>query len=175
MKCWINKTLKLNDSWGQGAVHTLTTPLNKQPEMSFRSRHLRDGQGALQVAHFAIDFPSGYLADGWRGVNLVPLGSAPVTDIKNLPAWSKADEQTYRKAIDNAASLSNPNTARLEGVVPYLSKAGGIAYNKVKFFYVEKAVQGKNPDLVVIKVSTHAASAGTVQGKQDGAGHGPPD
>lgn len=174
MNCWINKTVKLNDSWGPGAAHTLTTPLGKQPEILLRPRYLREAHGALHLGHFSIDFSSGYLADGWQGVNLIPMGSSPVTGISGLPEWSPAEEQTYRKAIESASSLSDSRTERLEGVVPYLGKGNAVGYNKVRLFYVFKAVKGKNPDLVVIKVSTHAPVAGTVQAKQDGNGHGPP-
>jgi hypothetical protein len=174
VKCWINTKIRLNDSWGQGAVHTLTTPVGKQPELAIRPRHLRDTQGSLQLAHFSVDFPSGYLSDGWNGVNLIPLGSSPVTGISGLPEWSPAVEQVYRKAIEAATSLGDSRTQRLEGVVPYLGNTTGIGYNKVRFFYIHDAVKGKVPDLIVIKVSTHALSQGTIQGQQDGNGHGPP-
>jgi hypothetical protein len=74
---WINKRVTLNDSWGPGAAHTLTTPLRQQPEFSLRPRYLRDAQGNRQLAHFSIDFPSGFLADGWGGVNFTLEGVIP--------------------------------------------------------------------------------------------------
>jgi hypothetical protein len=61
---WINKRVTPNDSW---------TPLGRQPEFLLRPRHLRDAQGNPQLAHPSIEFPSGFLADGWRGVNFVPM------------------------------------------------------------------------------------------------------
>ena len=102
------------------------------------------------------------------------MGSSPATGISGLPEWSPAVEQVYRKAIESDTSLGDSRTERLEGVVPYLGSTGGIGYNKVRLFYIRNAVNGKVPDLIVIKISTHALSQGTIQGQQDGNGHGPP-
>lgn len=175
MNDWMNKSVRLNDSWGPGAADTLSTPLGQQPEFTFRGRHLRDSKGNRVCGHFSIDFSSGYLADGWQGVNLVPMGTDPVAGISGLPPWDPSQRDTYRKMIDAAAgSLGNSRTARLEGVVPYLG-TGGVGYNKVRLFYINSAVKsGPSKDLVVVKVSSHIAIPGTVHAKQDGVGHGPP-
>jgi hypothetical protein len=172
---WSNKRVTLNDSWGPGAAHTLTTPLGQQPEFSLRPLHLRDAQGNPQLAHFTIDFPSGFLADGWQGVNFTPLGSSAVAGITGLAPWDSSQSAAYRKAIDAASvSLGDSRTVRLEAVIPHLGPQGGVGYNKVRLFYVFNAVQGPIPDLVVIKIATHVAIPGTVQARQDGTGHGPP-
>lgn len=175
MNYWIDVRVTLNDSWGPGAAHTLRTPLAQQPEFWLRPRYLRDTQGNPQLAHFTIDFPSGFLADGWQGVSFAPLGADPVKGISGLPPWDPSQRDTYRKMIDAAAaSLGDSRTLRLEGVVPHLEQ-GGVGYNKVRLFYIANAVQDKNmPDLVVIKTATHKAVAGTVQARQDGSGQGPP-
>ena len=34
MNNWINKTVALNDTWGQGAIDTLSTPVDKLPQFS---------------------------------------------------------------------------------------------------------------------------------------------
>jgi len=170
---WNHKTVVLNDSWGPGAVHTLTTPTGQKPEFIIHPRYLRDPAGNPHLAHFTIDFPSGFMPDGWQGVNFVPLGSDPVAGISGLPAWNPAQQTAYRQAIDNAASLSNSRTLRLEAVIPHVH-LGQLGYNRVRLFYVENAVQGPLPDLVVVKISTHVAVPGTVQGRQEGAGQGPP-
>jgi hypothetical protein len=171
---WSNTRVRLNDSWGPGAAHSLATPLGRQPEFSLHPRHLRDPQGNRQVAHFTIEFPSGFLADGWQGVNFVPMGSTPVTGISGLPAWDPSQQANYRKVIEAAATaLADPRTLRLEALIPFFDK--GVGYNYVRLFYVPKAVSGPIPDLVVIKTATHSLPAGTVQGRQDGTGQGPPD
>ena len=175
MNYWINKTVKVNDSWGPGATDTLRTPLGQLPEFSFRARHLRDAQGNRQLAHFSIDFPSGYLGDGWQGVNFTPMGTIAVAGISGLPPWDPSQRDVYRKAIDAAAaSLGDSRTLRLEGVIPHIGQQGAVGYNKVRLFYIANAVQGAMPDLVVIKIATHVAVPGTVQARQDGNGHGPP-
>ncbi|HET9330264.1 MAG TPA: hypothetical protein VFO23_07040 [Steroidobacteraceae bacterium] len=174
MNNWMNTTVAINDSWGQGAVDTLSTPLGKQPQFTLRPRHLLDAKGQRSCAHFGIDFSSGYLADGWQGVNFIPIGTAAVTGISGLPPWDPSQQNTYRKMIQAAyGSLGDSRTQRLEGVIPYMGQHG-IAYNKVKLFYVTNAVQGPEPDLVVVTVSTHVSVSGTVQGKQDGGAQGPP-
>ena len=175
MNYWSNIRVRLNDQWGPGAAHSLATPLGTQPEFVLHPRHLRDGQGGRQLAHFSIDFPSGYLADGWQGVNFVPLGTIAVAGISGLPPWDPPQRDTYRNMIAAAAaSLTDSRTLRLEAVIPYLGSPGGVGYNKVRLFYVNDAVQGPIRDLVVIKITTHAAVPGSVQGRQDGDGHGPP-
>jgi hypothetical protein len=172
---WSNKRVRLNDSWGPGAAHSLTTPLGQQPEFILHPRHLRDAQGKLHLAHFSIDFSSGYLDDGWQGVNFVPMGTVPVAGISGLPEWQASQRDTYRKAIDAAAaSLSDSRTQRLEAVIPYYAH-GGVGYNKVRLFYVPNAAKGSKPDLVVVKIATHATAPGTVQASQDGTAQGPPD
>jgi hypothetical protein len=175
VKNWMNKSVKLNDTWGPGAVDSLSTPLGTYPEFSLHARHLRDAAGNPQPAHFTIDFPSGYLADGWQGVNFIPLGSIPVAGISGLPPWDPAKRDTYRRTIDAAvASLTDPRTERLEAVIAFLGPQGGVGYNKVRLFYVVNAVQGPVPDLVVVRVATHVGIPGTVQARQEGGGQGPP-
>jgi len=172
---WINKTVSLNDTWGPGATDSLSTPLGGLPEFTLRARHLRDATGQMQCAHFNIDFSSGYLSDGWQGVNFVPLGNTPVTGISGLPPWDPSQRDAYRRMIEAAAgSLSDSRTQRLEGVIPYMGQKGGVGYNRVRLFYVSGAVKGSQPDLVVVKVATHVSIPGTVQGKQEGTGQGPP-
>ena len=171
MNHWINMNIRLNDHWDPGADHSLSTPMKVEPEFSLRPRYLRDPQGNLKLAHFTVDFSSGYLSDGWQGVNFVPLGENPVNDISNLPGWDPKQRDVYRAAIRAAKSLADSRTARLEAVVPHL-ETGGVGYNEVRLFYIPNAVHGSQPHLVVVKTVTHKAPAKTVQARQDGSGHG---
>jgi hypothetical protein len=170
---WINVSVALNDTWDAGAAHSLSNPLNRMPEFSLRPRYLRDGQGKRHVAHFSLDFSSGYLDDGWQGITFTPMGTDPVTGIANLPVWDAQYRQVYRDMINKAAgSLDSSRTARLEAIVPYLEH-NKVAYNFVRLFYVEKAVQG-NAHLVVVRVKSFIGVPGGVQARQDGSGQGPP-
>ncbi len=173
MDHWSNMRVRLNDTWGPGAAHTLKTPLGQQPEFWLRPRYLRDAKGNAKLSHFSVDFPSGYLGDGWQGVSFTPMGKDAVKDISGLPEWDSSHRDTYRKAIEAAASLGDSRTLRLEAVVPHLEQ-GGVGYNTVRLFYVAKAVKGPVADLVVIKTATHKGVPGTVQARQDGTGQGPP-
>jgi hypothetical protein len=173
---WIDKYVRLNDSWGPGSAHTLSTPLGKLPEFSVRPRYLRDREGKSHPAHFWIDFSSGYLADGWQGVNFIPMGKSEVAGITGLPAWDPTHKDTYQTMIEKArGSLDDSRTLRLEGVIPYVGSKG-LGYNCVRLFYVHGAVKGRGngADLVVIRIVTHTGMSGTVQAKQDGTAHGPP-
>jgi hypothetical protein len=176
IKDWIDTTVTINDSWGPGAQHTLSTPLDELPEFALRVRYLRDSKRNEQPAHFSVDFSSGYLSDGWQGVNFVPLGKDPVKGISGLPAYSKSSQLTYRNMIEEAADyLDCSSTARLEGVVPHITKNGQIGYNRVKLFYVRNAVKSSAADLVVVRIQHHLSAPGTVRANQGGNGHGPPN
>lgn len=175
LKHWIDTTVRINDNWGLGAQHTLSNPLGEKPEFSLRPRYVRDSRGTAQLAHFAVDFPSGYLGDGWQGVNFVPLGKNSVKGISGLPPYSPATRQVYRNKIEDAAdSLDSSMTLRLEGVVPHITRSGHLGYNRVKLFYLRKAVRGPLRDLVVVRIQHHPSAPGMVQGSQGGSGQGPP-
>ncbi len=175
MKHWMNTRVTLLDSWGAGAAHSLKTPVGHQPEFTLHPRHLRHADGTPQPAHFTIDFPSGFLADGWQAVNFIPLGSKVVRGIKGLPAWTPSQKARYRSAIASIAdTLADSRTSRLEGVVPYLTTTNHVGYNKVQLFYVPNAARGKERDLVVVTIATFVAASGEVQARQSGSGYGPP-
>jgi hypothetical protein len=170
---WINTSVTLNDIWGSGALHSLSNPLNCLPEFSLRPRYLREATAGRHVAHFSIDFSSGYLHDGWQGITFTPMGTDAVSGIANLPVWTPQQQQTYRTMIDSAVtSLDDSRTARLEAIVPYVVQ-GKVAYNTLRLFYVENAVQGTD-DLVIVRVKSLKGVQGGVQGRQDGSGQGPP-
>jgi hypothetical protein len=171
---WSNSRVILNDAWGASPPDILQNPLGKLAEFTLRPRHLRDGTGGLQLAHFTIDFQSGHLADGWQGASFTPMGTTAVTAISGLPPWDPSKRDTYRQAIDGAKSvLSEPRALRLEGIVPFLGK-NGVGYDTVKLFYLANAVQGAKKDLVVVTTTVMAGAAGSVRGSQDGSSHGPP-
>ena len=175
MNYWSNSRVILNDAWGPSSPDILLNPLGKLAEFTLRPRHLRDGTGSLQLAHFTIDFQSGHLADGWQGASFTPMGTTAITAISNLPPWDPSKRDIYRQAIDAAkAKLSESVALRLEGIVPYLAKNGAVGYDTVKLFYLANAVQGAKKDLVVATTSALPGATGTVRGSQDGSSHGPP-
>ena len=175
MKYWTNIRVTLLDSWGSGAAHSLKTPVGRQPEFTLHPRHLRAGDGSSQLAHFTIDLSSGYLADGWQGVNFIPLGTREVRGTRALPAWSPSQKARYRSAIEGLAdTLADPRTLRLEAIIPYLGKGGRVGYNKVRLFYLSNAARGPDRDLVVVKIATHVGIKGEVLARQEGTGYGPP-
>jgi hypothetical protein len=174
---WRDKTIKLNDSWGPGAANVLRGPLGSAPEFSLRARYLRGTQAARQLAQFRVEISSGYLSDGWQDAVFTPFGTVPVTGIAGLPPWDSSKADVYHDLIIGPNhNLGDYKTERLEGVIPFLDASGAVGYDTVRLFYASKAVQGgPNEDLVILKIATYAAAPGTVQVRQDGGGHGPPD
>jgi hypothetical protein len=176
VKHWMNTRVTLVDTWGPGAAHTLHTPLGHKPEFTLHPRHLRDADGTPRVAHFTVDFPSGYLADGWQGVNFIALGTKDFRGIKGLPPWTPSQKARYRRAIESAADeLANGRTRRLEAVVPYLGAGGTVGYYSVRLYYLFNAVRSGIRDLVVVQTAPHTGVNGEVQARQGTAnGNGPP-
>lgn len=173
MEHWNNKTITINDMWGIGAAHVLKTQVEKRPQFSLRTSYLSDKDGREYLTHFTIDFKLGFLAEGWRGVTLNPGGRNPITGISALPPWDSSQKSVYINAIENVAGiLGDARTARLEGIVPYVSQ-GQVHYDRVRLFYAANAIRcEETPDLVIIKVATYQVAPGTVRALQDGGGHG---
>ncbi|MGA2188468.1 MAG: hypothetical protein ABSH33_08060 [Steroidobacteraceae bacterium] len=176
MNCWIDKTIKINDSWGSGATNVLRAPLGCAPEFSLRARYIRDSKSVRQLAHLQAEISSGYLSDGWHTAVFTPVGTVEVKGISGLPPWDSSQGDTYRNLIIGANNnLGDSSTQRLEGVIGYTDANGVVGYDTVRLFYAVNAVKGPKRDLVIVKIATLAAIPGTVQTRQDGAGHGPPD
>jgi hypothetical protein len=177
VNCWKDKSIKINDSWGPGANNVLRVPLTCAPEFSIRARYLRDGQGTRQLSQLQAEISSGYLSDGWQSAVFTPLGTVPVKGIYGLPPWDPSQAKVYRDMIESPNNnLGDSRTVRLEGVIPYVDANGAVGYDTVRLFYAFNAVQGApTADLVIIKIATLVAIPGTVQIRQDGGGHGPPD
>ena len=55
MNCWIDKTVKLNDSWGPGAANVLQAPLGCPAEFSLRGRYIRDVKGQWQLGQLRAE------------------------------------------------------------------------------------------------------------------------
>ena len=172
MNYWSNVRVRLNDVWGS-SLDGLTTPMGRLPEFILHARHVRDAQGNSHLTHFTVDIHSGYLDDGWQGVNFVPMGSVPVSGIAGLPPWDPSKKDAYQRMISAAVSLGDSRTLRLEGIVSYVGLKG-VGYKSVRLFYVPNAVQGPVPELVIVQTHAYVGIAGTVQARQDGTGQGPP-
>jgi len=173
---WKDKTVKLNDSWGPGAANVLKAPLGCLAEFSLRGRFLRDSKGNWQLGQLRAEIASGYLCDGWQSAVFTPVGTVAVSGINGLPPWDPSQAETYRKMItgpDN--NLGESRTARLEGVIAYTDADGVVGFDTLRLYYAFNAVQDTNPDLVIIKTATYVGIAGTVQIRQDGVAHGPPN
>jgi len=105
-----------------------------------------------------------------------PVGSVAVQGIFGLPPWDPSQADVYRNLIESTNNnLGDSRTVRLEGIVPYMDATGTLGYDIVRLYYAFNAVQGASPDLVIIKIATLVAISGTVQIKQDGGAHGPPN
>jgi len=154
----------------------LQVPLGIAPEFSLRGRFLRDKQSKKQLSHLRAEISSGHLSDGWQDAVFAPVGTVAVQGIVGLPPWDQSQADVYRNLIGGPNNnLGDSRTLRLEGIVPYVDADGTLGYDIVRLYYALNAVQGANPDLVIIKIATLVAISGTVQIKQDGVAHGPPE
>ncbi len=176
MKCWLNKSITLNDAWGVGPILITTPPLQVLPEFALQPRYLRDASGNYQLAQFALVHSSGFLPDGWYSSVFTPKGTNPVTGISGLPPWDPQDPDAYRSVIDGPGNnLGQSTTMRLEGTVPFVDPKGNVGYDSVCLYYIPNAVQDPaNPDLVVVKTAALAATTNTVAARQQGSAQGPP-
>jgi hypothetical protein len=173
---WIDKSIKLNDSWGAGANDVLHAPLGCAAEFSLRGRYLRDSKGVSQLGQLRVEISSGYLCDGWQSAVFTPIGTVPVKGIYGLPPWDPSQADTYRNLIEGPNNnLGDSRTARLEGVIAYVDANGVVGFDTIRLFYAFNAVEGSScADLVIVKTATFVAIPGSVQVRQDGGGHGPP-
>ena len=176
MNAWIDKTIKLNDSWGAGAADVLYAPLGCAVEFSLRGHFIRDNKGGRQLGQLRAEISSGYLCDGWQSALFTPVGTVPVKGLYGLPPWDPSQADTYRNMIEGPnTNLGDSRTVRLEGVIAYADGSGGVGFDIVRLFYAFNAVGGSAcADLIVVKTATLVAIPGTVQVRQDGGGHGPP-
>jgi len=174
---WTNKTIKINDSWGPGANDVLRAPFGCAPEFSMRGCFLRDSQSVRQLGQLRAEISSGYLSDGWQSAVFTPVGTVPIKGIYGLPPWDPSQAETYRNLIEGPNNnLGDSRTVRLEGVVSYVDANGVVGYDTVRLFYAFNAVEGAPcADLVIVKTATLVGIPGTVQVRQDGGAHGPPD
>ena len=176
MKCWLNKSITLNDAWGVGPILITTPPLQVLPEFALQPRYLRDASGNYQLAQFALVHSSGFLPDGWYSSVFTPKGTNPVTGISGLPPLDPQDPDAYRSVIDGPGNnLGQSTTMRLEGTVPFVDPKGNVGYDSVCLYYIPNAVQDPaNPDLVVVKTAALAATTNTVAARQQGSAQGTP-
>jgi hypothetical protein len=176
VKCWINKTIKLNDTWGPGANNVLRPPMSCLPEFSLRASYIRDSGGSRLTSQLRAEISSGFLSDGWHQAVFTPMGSVEVSGIYGLPPWDPSKAEIYRNMIQSPDNnLGDSRTLRLEGAIPYVGANGAVGYDTVRLFYAFNAVQGSpDADLVIVKIATLAAIPGIVQARQDGGGQGPP-
>jgi hypothetical protein len=178
VKNWIDRTIKLNDSWGPGAAAVLGVPLGCAAEFSLRARYLRDTRGTRQPGQLRAEISSGYLSDGWHDAIFTPVGTVPIKGIFGLPPWDPSQADTYRKLIDGPNNnLGDPGTLRLEGSIGYVDPNGAVGYYTARLFYAFNAVEGAPcPDLVIIKLKNLVPIPGVVKPLEldDGGGQGPP-
>jgi hypothetical protein len=177
VNCWKDKTIRINDSWGPGANDVLQAPLGCAPEFSMRGLYLRDSRATRQLGQLQAQISSGYLSDGWHGAVFTPVGNVPVKGIYGLPPWDPSQAEVYRKMIESPDNnLGDSRTVRLEAPIAYVDANGAVGYDTVRLFYAFNAVQGAPiSDLVIIKMATLVGIPGTVQVRQDGGAHGPPN
>ena len=150
-----------------------------RPQFKLEPKYLCNPFGEEQVVQFKLHYPSGCMLHNWSELLFTPLGTEPVPPLaKKLPEWSPDRAPEYAAGLDShIAALYRTDTPieRLEAYLPlFLDQSPEskrqATIDRVRMVYLENAVEGENPNLVLVVFSYFSG----YQIRQNGAGSGPP-
>jgi len=169
-------TIDFRENYGK---ELLVASDGSQPQFELVPKCLANGFGEECVVQFGLRFEKGRMLPNWTELLLSPLGRIAVPPLdRKLPPWSPDKEPEYAAALDPLiAALSRADTSleRLEAQLPLFidhspESKRGLTIDRVRMVYLENAVGGDNPNLVVVVLSYLDG----YRIKQNGAGSGPP-
>jgi len=165
--------IDFRENYGKKLLHA---PNGRRPQFWLEPKKICNPYGEDQVVQFRAHYPSGCMVHNWAELLFTPLGTAPVPPLKEkLPPWSPDKEPEYAAALDPLiADLYRDDTKmeRLETYLPLFLEQGqrDATIDRVRMAYLVDAVEGENPNLVLIVFSYYSG----YQVRQNGAGSGPP-
>ncbi len=157
----------------------LVGPKGGRPCFKLVPKYLCNPYGEEQVVQFCLEYSDDGMLPNWAELLFTPLGTEPVPPLKNkLPKWSPDKEPEYAAGLDPLiAALYRTDTPleRLEAYLPlFLDQSPEskrqATIDRVRMVYLENAVEGENPNLVLVVFSYFSG----YQVRQNGAGSGPP-
>jgi hypothetical protein len=177
---WLNTRhidIDFRENYG---VKLLVAPGGGRPRFHLKPKYLCNPFGEEQAVQFLLKYNTGCMLNNWSELLFTPLGTEAVPPLpKKLPPWSPKEEGVYAAGLDAlVAALYRPDTPleRLEAYLPlFLDQSPESkrqpTIDRVRMVYLENAVEGKNPNLVVVVFSYLCG----YQVRQNGAGSGPPN
>jgi hypothetical protein len=151
----------------------------RSPQFRLMPKYLCNGYGEECTVQFNLTFEQSRMLANWEELLFTPLGSDPVPGLpQSLPPWDPQQEALYAKVLDpliTALYAADTRVERLEASLPlYLDHSPQskrqLTIDRVRMVYLENAVAGPNPNLVLIVFSYLDG----YKVSQNGAGSGPP-
>ncbi len=176
---WVNTpniSIDFRENYG---TQLLVATDGRRPQFKLMPKYLENGYGEEEIVQFNLTFEQGCMLPNWEELLLTPLGADPVPPLPSkLPVWSADKEAEYAKALDpliTALTDSDTTLERLEAMLPlYLTQSPqskrSLTIDRVRMVYLENAVEGANPNLVLVVFSYLDG----YKVLQNGAGSGPP-
>lgn len=150
-----------------------------RPQFRLEPKYLCNPYGEEQAVQFRMKYADGCMLNNWSELLFTPIGTEAVPPLpKKLPPWSPKEEGAYAAGLDALiAALYRSDTPleRLEAYLPlFLDQSPEskrqCTIDRVRMVYLENAVEGPNPNLVLVVFSYFCG----YQVRQNGAGSGPP-
>jgi hypothetical protein len=176
---WINTPNVEIDFRENSGLQLLVGPPGGKPRFRLEPKYLCNPYGEDEVVQFRLKYPGGCMLNNWADLLLTPMGTECVPSLPfKLPPWSPKVEPEYARALDKLiAQLYKPDTRieRLEALLPlFLDQSPEskrkVTVDRVRMVYLENAVEGPNPNLVLVVFAYYCG----YKVQQNGAGTGPP-
>lgn len=178
LELWQNKpwiTIKFRKDFGKDILVAKEGP----PKFRLIPKLLKNGYGEKVAVGFNIDFEDGRMLENWGSLQFTPRGTEPPKSLAyKLPPYADEYETLYSDALDpivTALYAADSRVERLEAKLPlFLNRCADskrqMTLDRVRMVYLENAVDGPDPDLVVVVFSW----ADGFKVMQNGVGSGPP-
>lgn len=169
-------SIDYRESYG---LDLLVAPGGGRPQFKLMPKYLVNGDKEESIVQFNLTFEDGRMLPNWEELLLTPLGFLVPRLEQKLPPWSPDQDPVYAKILDRLVTeLYRPDTnvQRLEANIPlYLDHSPEsrrtLTIDRVRMVYLENAVDGPNPNFVLIVFSYLDG----YKIMQNGAGGGPPN
>jgi hypothetical protein len=171
-----NVSIDFRENYG---TRLLVSTDGRPPQFRLMPKYLENGYGEETICQFNLTFEQGRMLPNWEELLLTPLGKEAIPPLPTkLPPWSPDKEAEYAKALDpliTALYAADTSLERLEALLPlYLDHSPqskrSLTIDRVRMVYLENAVDGPNPNLILVVFSYLDG----YRVAQNGAGSGPP-
>lgn len=169
-------SIEFRENYGK---QLLVSADGRRPQFRLMPKYLVNGYGEETVVQFNLTFEQGRMLPNWEELLFTPRGTDPVPPLpQKLPPWAPEYDGLYSKVLDSLITqlyAADTPIERLEACLPlYLDQSPEskrrLTIDRVRMVYLENAVDGPNPNLVLV-VFAYLCGYKVCQ---NGAGTGPP-